>query len=199
VNAAVERLTKPMPALPPYEDASEGAYNARVARECRGVVLVDKKMLCHGGGPSRIEFCDLFTDAKQMIHVKRYCGSQTLSHLFAQGSVGVHLLLNDREFRAKLDALLPRSHRVGVERPDAREYELVYAIVDGSRRSIAEALPFFSRLTLRNAARQIEALGCRVSATMIRTTSHDRRGESSSLRAPSPRRSAATEVTRGTV
>lgn len=166
VNAAVAALVRSMPELPPYDDANEGSYNARVARTRRGMVLVDKKLLVHGGGASRIEFCDLLSEQKQMIHVKRYCGSQTLSHLFAQGLVGVNLLLNDREFRGKLDAVLPRSHRVGSSRPDAREYELVYAIVEGSGRPLVEALPFFSRLTLRNAARQVAGFGCRVGVTM---------------------------------
>jgi uncharacterized protein (TIGR04141 family) len=128
---------------------------------------VDKKLLSHGGGASRIEFCDLFTSERQMIHVKRYCGSQPLSHLFAQGAVGAHLLLTDRDFRRKLDAVLPASHRVGMTTPDPRGFEVVFAIVDASGRRLAKVMPFFSRLVLRNTARQLTALGYRVTTTCV--------------------------------
>jgi uncharacterized protein (TIGR04141 family) len=167
VNAAVGALERRMPTLLPYEDANEGAYNERVAAANRGFVLVDKRLVSHGGGSSRIEFCDLFTAKKQMIHVKRYCGSATLSHLFAQGAVGANLLLTDRAFRKKLDEKLPASHRVGGDQPDAREYEIVYAIVEGSGRALVEVLPFFSRLMLRNTARQLGAVGFGVSAAAV--------------------------------
>jgi uncharacterized protein (TIGR04141 family) len=102
-----------------------------------------------------------------MIHVKRYSGSQTLSHLFAQGSVGAHLLLTDRAFRRKLDATLPETHRVGSGAVDARAFEVVYAIVDGSGRPLVEVLPFFSRLMLKNTARQVGAFGYAVSTVGI--------------------------------
>ena len=108
VNAAVAGLEREMPELLPYADADEGTYNERVAKSDAGIVLVDKRLVAHGGSRSRIEFCDLFAvraastvrtaagrggrDAatgaatkRQMIHVKRYCGSATLSHLFARG------------------------------------------------------------------------------------------------------------------
>ena len=76
-------------------------------------------------------------------------------------------MLTDRAFRKKLDEKLPASHRVGWEQPDAREYEVVYAIVEASGRALVEALPFFSRLTLRNAARQLVAVGFSVAAVGV--------------------------------
>ena len=95
-------------------------------------------------------------------------------HLCAQGAVGANLLLTDRAFRKKLDEKLPASHRVGWEQPDAREYEVVYAIVEASGRALVEALPFFSRLTLRNAARQLGAVGIRVSAALVSVARSER-------------------------
>src|SRR2546425_6910223 len=35
-------------------------------------------------GYSRVEFCDLYTDSQDIIHIKRYGGSSVLSHLFAR-------------------------------------------------------------------------------------------------------------------
>lgn len=54
---------------------------------------------------------------------------------------------------------LPESHRLTdvAARPDARLYEVLYAVVSRSAKRIDKALPFFSRLNLRNAARQLRA------------------------------------------
>ena len=88
--------------LPEYSDESEGDYNARVAgSDPDRIALMDRKNIAYGGGASKIEFCDLLTDDKSLIHVKRYSGSRDLSHLFTQGTVSGELLLTDTDFRAR--------------------------------------------------------------------------------------------------
>ena len=69
--------------LPDYAHVDEGAYNEALPAAVTGSHCMDQKMIEHGGGHSKIEFCDLATVDKRLIHIKRYSGSTQLSHLFA--------------------------------------------------------------------------------------------------------------------
>jgi uncharacterized protein (TIGR04141 family) len=154
--------------LPNYADKSEGAYNERVASASGGkIALTDRKLIRVGG--TSVEFCDLYTSTQQMIHVKKYAGSSVLSHLFAQGSVAANAFLEDAKVRAAVNAILPASHRLSVpaDRPDPRTFEVIYAVISRSLKPIDKVLPFFSRLNLRNAARQLRAFGYMVALTKI--------------------------------
>jgi uncharacterized protein (TIGR04141 family) len=112
---------------------------------------------------------DLYTSRQQMIHVKKYAGSSVLSHLFAQGSVAANAFLEDAKVRAAVNAILPPSHQLSVpaDRPDPRTFEVIYAVISRSLKPIDKVLPFFSRLNLRNAARQLRAFGYTVALTKI--------------------------------
>ncbi len=167
VNADIATLARPC-SLPKYNDKSEGAYNARVAKGSGGkIALVDRKLIRIGG--TSVEFCDLYTAQQEMIHVKKYAGSSVLSHLFAQGSVAANAFLEDAEFRAAVNSKLPTSHRLAdpSQRPDPRSFEIIYAVVSRSKKPIEKVLPFFSRLNLRNAVRQLRAFGFSVQLTKI--------------------------------
>ena len=74
-------------ALPDYNHAGEGEYNEALPAVVPGSHCMDRKLIRHGGGHSSIEFCDLATNDKQLIHVKRYGGSAQFSHLFNQGGI----------------------------------------------------------------------------------------------------------------
>jgi uncharacterized protein (TIGR04141 family) len=156
--------------LPSYSDASEGAYNKRIARLSKGKIALLDQMLIKVGGTT-VEFCDLLTTDKRIIHVKRYGGSSVLSHLFAQGSVAANAFLEDPAFRAAVNIKLPKSHKLAdaALRPNPEDFEINYAIVSRSQKRIDKALPFFSRLNLRNAARQLKAFGYRVTLSKIET------------------------------
>ncbi|MBK9589344.1 MAG: TIGR04141 family sporadically distributed protein [Sphingomonadales bacterium] len=65
----------------------KNAYNQDVAKELAGSFCMDADLITHGGGHSKIEFCDVITAEKAFLHVKRYSGSAQLSHLFSQGVV----------------------------------------------------------------------------------------------------------------
>jgi uncharacterized protein (TIGR04141 family) len=167
VNRSVARLVEDG-SLPPYADKSEEEYNKRVARASSGkTALLDRKLIRVGG--TSVEFCDLYTADRHIIHVKRYGGSSVLSHLFAQGSVAANAFLEEETFRAAVNLKLPPSHRVKnpKRRPDASRYEVHYAIVSRSKKRIDHALPFFSRLNLRNAARQLRGFGFKVVLSKI--------------------------------
>lgn len=168
VNRDVKRLVKAS-SLPPYADKSETAYNKRVAKKSKGrLALLDRKLVRIGGSP--VETCDLYSSAREFIHVKRYGGSSVLSHLFAQGSVSANSFAQDADYRAEFNKLLPASHKLADsnQRPDPSKFEIVYAVVSNSGDPIDQSLPFFSRLNLRNAARQLSGYGFRVSLTGIK-------------------------------
>jgi len=169
VNEAVTGLVRRAPlALPAYKDADETAYNLRAASgRARKLVLLDFKLIRVGG--SMVEACDLLGPSNELIHVKRYTGSAALSHLFAQGAVAAQALLQDSGFRLEFNRRVPASRRIArpSERLDSSAYEVVYAIISKSAKPIDRTLPFFSRLNLRTAAKQLQGFGFRVSLVKI--------------------------------
>lgn len=174
VNEFIEQLTSnhaPLPIFDSVHDGSEGKYNERVAAASNGAMAhMDEKSIYYGGGKSKFEFCDLYSDSKELLHVKRYGGSSApLSHLFAQGSTSAQLWLMDRDFRKDVNALLPSSHKIKdpSKKPNPSEYTIVFAIITKSQKRIDKCLPFFSRLTLRDVAKRLDALGYQVSIRKI--------------------------------
>ncbi len=98
--------------LPAYDHADEGAYNDSLPNSIVGSCSMDRKVVPYGGGHSTIEFCDLLTTDKRLVHVKRYSGSAQLSHLFNQGIVAGELFVGDEAFRAELNEKLPETHKL---------------------------------------------------------------------------------------
>ncbi len=149
--------------LPPFDlaDASEGAYNLRVADGSSGrFCCLDGKNVMFGGGKSRFEVCDLLEATGDLIHVKRYGGSSVLSHLFAQGLISADLLMERPSFRKAADALV---EKYGFAMASDKSFSekaprtVVYVIIGGPANSDSRELPLFSRVNLRNAARGIRA------------------------------------------
>ena len=171
VDQEVKQIRATTITLPPYNDKeTEGTYNERFAAEKTTYALMDRKLIKYGGGKSSIEFCDVLTKSKTMVHVKRYGGSSVLSHLFSQGVVSASLLLWDAGFRKDLNRKLPASHRLAdpAARPNPSHYEVAFAVASQSKGRLI--LPFFSRVTLRNAHRQLSNYGFKVSCTKIHVT-----------------------------
>lgn len=154
--------------LPSYHDKDEKTYNLRASQEDPTLAFVDCKNIAHGGRRSKIEFCDLYSEPKQMIHVKRYGGSSVLSHLFSQGYVSATLLLSDHVFREKVNTKLPSTHQLPTRDEDlkASDYEVIYAIISNSKTSSLD-LPLFSKITLRNNYNQIKLMGMKASIKVI--------------------------------
>ncbi len=169
VNAAVASIAPSSLALLPYRQGErEDQYNKRLADSNPSLLaLLDKQSIVYGGGKSQIEFCDVYSADKVMVHVKRYGGSSVLSHLFAQGVSSATLLVGDATFRAALNQRLPKAYRLTnpAQRPIASEFEVAFAIASISPTELV--LPFFSRVTLRNAHRQLTNLGFRTTCTRV--------------------------------
>jgi uncharacterized protein (TIGR04141 family) len=121
-----------------------------------------------------VELCDLLSRNKQLLHVKRRGKSSTLSHLFFQGLNSAELLLRDAEFRTgarkvvdNLDSSFTSS--LPANRPGVREYEIAFVFITRAtpRQTNPYSLPFFSLLSLQNAARQLDAFGFKVSGASV--------------------------------
>jgi uncharacterized protein (TIGR04141 family) len=170
VDTDVDAIESSSSPLPTWGDERENEYNRRISRASRGsMALMDCVMISHAGMASPIEFCDLYTDDRRLIHVKRYGQSSILSHLFMQGMVSADCLLSDAKFRNALNEKLPATHVLTnpEDRPNPDNFEVAFAI--GSNEMGPLRLPFFSRVTLKNVARSLkQSLGYRVTLSKIR-------------------------------
>jgi uncharacterized protein (TIGR04141 family) len=164
----------------PFPDSAEGQgeddYNAAVeAQDVQNFALLDRQTFTPTEAASPIEFCDLFSAAGHLIHVKKRSSSGTLSHLFSQGSVSSDLFLQDEQLRNavrqrlnELDkpaqaALIPN------DRPEPSNYEVVYAVIAPPVHGAwPPSLPFFSSVNLMHHAKRVQNLGFRVSLQYVR-------------------------------
>jgi uncharacterized protein (TIGR04141 family) len=153
--------------LPHYAHDNEGNYNDHLPAVVPGSCCMDRKLISYGGAHSTIEFCDLLTKDKKLVHIKRYGGSSHLSHLFSQGVVSGELFISDGLFRTKVNNKLPDSHKLtdASVRPNPQEYEVVFGIISKSNNPLD--IPFFSKVSLRNAKRRLESFGYTVSKKKI--------------------------------
>lgn len=154
--------------FPDCTENKEGEYNERIASIIPNSCCMDRRLIRHGGGNSSIEFCDLYSMDKKIIHIKKYGGSSVLSHLFSQGVVSGELLVSDQEFRKKLKRLLPQAYRATIPnvRPSPPTYEVIYGIIHDGLDPLD--LPFFSKVSLRSARRRLESYGYTVSIKHIK-------------------------------
>lgn len=153
--------------FPTYDHDREDEYNEFVAGSDQSFTLMDKKNLQIGGRHDKVEFCDLIRHDGDLVHVKYYRSSGTLSHLFAQGCVAAEAFVRDEEFRSKVNDLLPPPTRLADVkiRPDVGAYRVVYAMA--TNKSLPQQLPFFSKITLRNSVKTLRALGFGVQLAAI--------------------------------
>lgn len=153
--------------LPIYKYKNENQYNEEVPKNNNNFCCMDKNLITHGGGYSKIEFCDLYTKDKKIIHVKKYGGSAVLSHLFSQGIVSGELFLADSEFRKKVNEKLSGGHKIinPENKPEPSDFEIVFAIISSSSKQLE--IPFFSKVSLKNAKRRLETYGYKVTLQKI--------------------------------
>lgn len=171
VNNAVSAIPPATVLLPPgLPGESEGDYNARAAAASSALTLLDKKLVAPDGSTTKIEFCDLMSTDGSLVHVKRKTRSSTLSHLFAQGHVSAEALVDGvlrDQVRAAIQQAAGSSDAAGwlsLVPPSSSPVErdkvtVTYAVIANSSASGVEWLPFFSRLTLMQTARDLSRLG----------------------------------------
>lgn len=149
----------------------EGDYNERAAAEL-GAKLLDKCIVRYGPGSDQFEVCDILTQADQLIHVKRKTQSATLSHLFNQGLNSAQMLAYHSDFRLAAQAEgkkkgVDLSREFPAESIRPWDFEVVYAIVAKANANWPNSLPFFSQLSLAEAADSVQRLGYRIALRLI--------------------------------
>ncbi|MGR3887258.1 TIGR04141 family sporadically distributed protein [Pseudomonas sp. 1152_12] len=152
--------------LPRYEEDREEDYNLKLLLD-PAFELLDKKNIKIGGAYDKLEFCDVIRNGNELIHVKYYRSSSTLSHLFSQGCVSAEAFVRDVEFRKKLNAKLPKAIQLAdpEPRPNPSDYKIVYAIA--TTKKLPMELPFFSKVTLKNALKILRGLDYQVEIVAI--------------------------------
>lgn len=167
INAYFSKIPRVAFSAPfiPYKHKDEGDYNRAVAKSPNsGYVMLDKKLVQFGGGHSKIEVCDLMRKRSNstkgsLVHVKRGKSSHSLSHLFAQGLVSSTLLSSEKLFIDKVNAQLKANGSSALKGLVAgKDYEVVYAIVDGAPGAPLD-IPFFSKVNLESTCKRLRLLG----------------------------------------
>jgi uncharacterized protein (TIGR04141 family) len=169
VNDRMKDVAKFSIRLPARKDEKEVDYCRRLSESDEILyALMDRKTIRYGGGPSQIEFCDLFTKDRKLIHIKRYSSASVLSHLFTQGTNCAWAFLADVEFRREVNRKLPASHQLDPEKPPvSKDYEIVYGIISETADALPDKLPFFSKITLMRSFKELQVMGFKVSISGI--------------------------------
>lgn len=169
VESAVAAIGPTTTALPTYSGQAEGTWNQRAAKRSKGRLALMDRQLISCGNRSKVEGCDLLSSDGTMAHVKRKGASSALSHLFAQGQVAGELFLLDSEFRQAFFAKVPAPMRPAspAVAPDPAAHEIAYVVLGHDPQ--VSTLPFFSKVTLRNAAQALGRLGFKVTLTGVPT------------------------------
>lgn len=167
INKYLEGLETYEFEFPLYSHDREEEYNEYVNDSHENIELMDKEFVEIGGPYDKLEFCDLIKDSSDFIHVKYYRSSSTLSHLFSQGFVASEAFIGDSGFRKRLNEKLPESSKLKdtESRPNPSDYRIVYAIA--TNRQLPKELPFFSKVTLKNALKTLRTLNFNVSIAAI--------------------------------
>lgn len=181
VDRFAAHLSETQVALPPaHYGEIEADYNVRLASAFpESLIKLDARIKRPGGARSGIEFCDVFSDQGELIHVKRKSRSATLSHLFAQGAVSASTFVNDGTFRSQIRELIEKnasSHSPGKwldlvpgegQAVDRSKYSVTFAVIANSRHEGRDWLPFFSKLNLLQQGRQLMSMGFRVAVARV--------------------------------
>ena len=167
---------KELKSLPPAKaHQREDEYNKGAALGSTELVPLDKVLDKPKGARSRFEACDLFSNARQFIHVKKMGKSSCLSHLFSQGAVSAETFLRDedtrQQFKRRVEKLNPVLAKIlgDPERAPTRgEYEVVFAVIaKANKLGWPQALPFFSQLNFVRQADRLRTLGYKVALCRI--------------------------------
>ena len=150
-------------------DVQEADYNRTLSSELSGVLL-DRHLVQSRTISTPVEVCDVVVqDSFQLIHVKRHLGSRDLSHLFAQGAVSAELVTSNAEFRSLAGDKFDEMKVQGLNpfRSDLKPCVIFAIIAHWNGRSLAQALPFFSKVNLRRTITDLNHWGINCEIGMV--------------------------------
>ncbi len=129
--------------------------------------LKKAKSHCEDAG-NYIEVCDVLTTERDFVHIKRKDGgSSDLSHLFNQGRNSALALIRDAQYRERARGHLkdfgPNAiKRIPKDKPRPGSFRVVYGIIGDFPGKIVDSLPFFSQISLMDAAQKLAERGIEV-------------------------------------
>lgn len=146
----------------------EAAYTKDfVKRNCDKYIVMDQKNIPYGGGHSKIELCDILSKKKDLIHIKPYSGSSTLSHLFNQALVSAELIKSDPYF---LDAANKKINEQTNDSDFLLKHKtnvcIVFGIISKNGVNLPQ-IPFFSKVSFCFVKHRLNAFGYSVSIKNI--------------------------------
>lgn len=167
VDAFYQSIEPSKMTLPNYGTKREPQYLKDLCKTHNQFALMDRKTIMIGGGKSRVEFCDLFSNQNDIVHVKHYGGSSLLSHLFSQAVVSSDCFLHESEFRASVNDYLPHGFKLAnpAVAPAANQYTVCMAIMSKAPGPLE--IPFFSKVSMKHAVRSIQKMNYKVAKLKI--------------------------------
>jgi uncharacterized protein (TIGR04141 family) len=153
--------------LPNFGVLTEPKYLAAVPKTHPQYALMDRKNVMIGGSKSRVEFCDLYSQSRDIVHVKQYGGSSLLSHLFNQAVVSASCFMYEPTFRVDVNKLLPPGFKLknAATNPVPSDYTVCIAVM--SKAPGALELPFFSKVTFNHAVKITQRMNFHVTKLKI--------------------------------
>lgn len=146
----------------------EKDYNEGMAAQLNGSCL-DRESIAPPG-QDEVEPCDIFLKPLTFIHVKRNLDSSDLSHLFNQGLVSAELIQGNSSAWDSLHSLDPSA--IPKERPDSKLTVCYVILSERDRDKLGgqpnSCLPFFSKISLRRVARQLQLMNASLRLDIIK-------------------------------
>lgn len=144
---------------------SEESYNKEMAA-ATGYLLMDRKLveIDDVAGPG-VEACDLLDlEGRRFIHIKKSSRqSSILSHFFKQGGNAAQMVRKYEPFDLAMIDIVRRDYgakkALELEAARKKKWTVEFQIADFPRPDGAHNIPFFSKLTLREEARNMESMG----------------------------------------
>ncbi|MEU1302473.1 DUF6119 family protein [Streptomyces shenzhenensis] len=148
----------------------ERHYNDKATESRPDLICLDRYPLFAEDG-DQVEACDLLHSGGYLIHVKQYTGSQTLSHLFAQGFVSAQTIISDESYRKDFIEAVRSINSAFVDAASALPPKVVtFAIAFDGTQQLPRDLPTFSKVNLRSFSRRIKLLGSVATLSRIQMT-----------------------------
>lgn len=145
---------------------TEGSYNQRVQADLAALYLDKETGSVPGIANQKNELCDLFIEkGLRLIHVKRGSRSSgSLHHLFRQGATAARML-RDPEFLNSISNNLNKKGRADdaakIASLSGKNCIIEFRVIDTPRANGDFDIPFFAKVALHYAAREIANTGCK--------------------------------------
>lgn len=159
VNEEYEEITLSQIPFNKYENETEEQFIDKTITTLQSSNKIHPIITHYGGGSGNgVEPCDIVY-GNNLIYLKKYGGSEHLSHLFMQATVASEAL-TDEKFRNKTNQELASKQRT-FQFPtpfEPNNYKIVVGILS-DKTGVRPKIPFFSMVSIRTAMRSIQSRG----------------------------------------